>query len=462
MQIVAVGLNQNSAPVAVRERLAFVPGELPSALRELRNHVAEGFILSTCNRVEVYALAGHADSGAQLLGRFLAEARGFPLDELRPLLYSHGHEAAVAHLFRVAGGMDSMVLGEGEILSQVRGALDAANAAGALGPVLRRLGSAAVGAGKRVRTRTAIGRNPLSVVTLALQAAAERGRPLSDASILILGAGATAETVLRHLAGASPKRVRLASRRPERAAALAGLHGAHAARLEDLRSLVAEADVVIGCTSSPQVLLRADDVAAGRGDDARALLCLDLGVPRDIDPDVRHLPGVALIDLDQLQAAADANRARRAAEVEQAEGVVGREVERFMEWWRSRQVVPTIAALRAYAAEVRDAEVEYALARLGDLSPRDAFVVRALAQRIVGKLLHRPLTVLKADAEGANMAQVLRQLFQLEPEIVDAACPSSESPAGARADGHGAVHADVRADVRTDARAAGGEGSSAT
>src|ERR687896_496073 len=192
--MVAVRLNQNSAPVAVRERLAFVPGEMPDALTRLRNHVTEGFILSTCNRVEVYAVAGHVDSGSQVLARFLADARGFPLEELRPLLYSHGHEAAVGHLFRVASGMDSMVVGEGEVLSQVRAALDTAHAAGTLGPVLRRLGSAAVGAGKRVRARTAIGRNPLSVVTLALQAAAAHGRPTNDASIVVLGAGETAET----------------------------------------------------------------------------------------------------------------------------------------------------------------------------------------------------------------------------------------------------------------------------
>jgi glutamyl-tRNA reductase len=424
VQIVVVGLNQKSAPVAVRERLAFVPGELPSALRDLRNHVAEGFILSTCNRVEVYGLAGHAESGAQLLGRFLAEARGFPLDELRPLVYSHGHEEAVAHLFRVASGMDSMVLGEGEVLSQVRAALDAANAARALGPVLRRLGSAAVGAGKRVRTRTAIGRNPLSVVTLALQAAAERGRPLTDASIVILGAGDTAETVLRHLVGVSPQRVTVVGRRRERSAVLAAHYGAEAATLAELPSLLAQADVVVGCTSAPQVVLRAEDVAAARGAGAGELLCLDLGVPRDIDPEVRRLPGVTIVDLDELQEIAERNRTRRAREVEQAEAVVSAEVDRFMEWWRSRQVVPTIAALRAYAAGVRDAEVEHALARLGDLSPREVFVVRALAQRIVGKLLHGPLTVLKADAEGANMAQVLRQLFQLEPDASEAGCPT--------------------------------------
>jgi glutamyl-tRNA reductase len=424
VQIVVVGLNQNSAPLAVRERLAFAPGELPGALDHLRNHVAEGFILSTCNRVEVYAVAGHADSGADLLGRFLADARGFPLDELRPLLYCHGHEAAVAHLFRVASGMDSMVLGEGEVLSQVRGALDLASAAGTLGPVLRRLGSAAVGAGKRVRARTAIGRNPLSVVTLALQAAAERGRTLADASVLILGAGETAETVLRHLARVSPRRVTLASRRPDRAAALAARYGAASVTLDGVSSVLADADVIVGCTSAPQIVLRAGDLAAVRGPGAAEVLCLDLGVPRDIDPEVRRLPGVALVDLDELQTAAEANRARRAREVAHGEVVVAGEVERFMDWWRSRQVVPTIAALRAYAAEVRDAEVQHALERLGDLSTRDAFVVRALAQRIVGKLLHRPITVLKADAEGANMAQVLRALFQLEVDGDGQGCPS--------------------------------------
>jgi glutamyl-tRNA reductase len=431
VQIVVIGLNQNSAPLAVRERLAFVPGELPRALDELRNHVPEGFILSTCNRVEIYGVAGHADSGAQLLGRFLAETRGFPPDELRPLLYSYGHEAAVAHLFRVASGMDSMVVGEGEVLSQVRAALDAANAAGTLGPVLRRLGSAAVGAGKRVRARTAIGRNPLSVVTLALQAANAHGRPVGDASILVLGAGETAETVLRHLEGASPQRVTVASRRHERAAALAERYGAATIPIERMVEVLADADIIVGCTSAPELVIRAADVAAARAAASPRLLCLDLGVPRDIDPAVRGIPGVTLVDIDELQAVADENRTRRTREVEAAEVVVGFEVERFMDWWRSRQVVPTIAALRAYAADVRDTEVAHALARLGDISSRDAFVIRALAQRIVGKLLHRPLTVLKADAEGANMAQVLQQLFQLELDVEhDAGCPS-----GALADG---------------------------
>jgi glutamyl-tRNA reductase len=194
--------------------------------------------------------------------------------------------------------------------------------------------------------------------------------------------------------------------------------------MDDLANALSEADIVVGCTSAPELVIDAEAVAAARGLDGRRLLCLDLGVPRDIDPSVRDLPGVTLVDLDELQAAADENRARRVQEVELAEVVVAAEVERFMEWWRSRQVVPTIAALRAYAAEVRDAEVERALVRMGDLSPHDAFVVRALAQRIVGKLLHRPLTVLKADAEGANMAQVLQQLFQLELDAEQSGCPS--------------------------------------
>jgi glutamyl-tRNA reductase len=436
VQIVVVGLNQNSAPLAVRERLAFVAGELPRALEGLRQHVPEGFILSTCNRVEVYGVAGHADSGAQLLSRFLAEARGFPVDELRPLIYSHAHEGAVAHLFRVASGLDSMVVGEGEVLSQVRSALEAANAAGTLGPVMRRLGSAAAGAGKRVRARTAIGRHSLSVVTLALQAAAAHGRAPVGASVLVIGAGETAETVLRHLEDARTARVVVASRRIERAVALATRYHATAIPLEEVPRVLADSDVVIGCTSAPDVVIRAGDVAAARRTASTKLLCLDLGVPRDIDPDVRGVPGVTLVDLDELQAAAEENRARRMREVEAAEIVVAAEVERFMDWWRSRQVVPTIAALRAYAAQVRDSELARALARLNELPPRDVFVIQALAQRIVAKLLHRPLTVLKADAEGANMAQMLQQLFQLELDAQhDAECPSGAA-------------ADVRIDTR--------------
>ena len=320
-----------------------------------------------------------------------------------------------------------MVVGEGEVLAQVRAALDIANEAGMLGPVLRRLGSAAVGAGKRVRARTAIGRNPLSVVTLAIRAAASKGHPISGASILVLGAGETAEGVLRHLDGISTRRVIVASRRYERAAALAARYGVEPARADDVARHLANADIIFGCTSAPELVVRVADVAAARPSGRTSLLCVDLGVPRDIDPRVRDLPGVTLVDLDELQGVADENRARRGLEVEQAEVVVAAEVERFMEWWRSRQVVPTIAALRAYATDVRDAEIERALARLGDSSPQTAFVVRALAQRIVGKLLHRPLTVLKADAEGANMAQIVRQLFQLDLDASQPACPSDAS-----------------------------------
>ena len=214
---------------------------------------------------------------------------------------------------------------------------------------------------------------------------------------------------------------------------MAARHGATAARLEELPHLIRRADVVVSCTSAPEIVVHARDVAGARAPGASELLCLDLGVPRDVDPEVRRLPGVTLVDLDELQALAEANRARRAGEVEHAEAVIEAEVERFMDWWRSRQVVPTIAALRAFAAEIRDAEVEHALSRLGELSPRHAFVVRALAQRIVGKLLHRPLTVLKADAEGANMAHVLRQLFQLEPDTERPGCPA-EAGADTRSD----------------------------
>lgn len=432
MQIVVVGLNQRSAPVAVRERLAFVPGELHRALTALRNHVAEGFILSTCNRVELYAVAGHADTGSQLLCRFLAEARAFPAEQLRPLLYAHGHEDAVAHLFRVASGMDSMVLGESEVLSQVRTALDAAQATGMLGPVVRRLGSAAIGAARRVRSQTAIGRNPLSVVTLALQAAATRGALVSDGAVLVLGAGETAETVLRHLARTTPRSVTVISRRYERAAELAARHRVAALPMDSLGDALREASLVIGCTSAPDLIVRRDALASARRDSSHALLCIDLGVPRDIDAAVRGLDGVTLIDLDELQAVATENRQRRSLELEHAERLIAIETERFMDWWRSRQVVPTIAALRAYAADIRDAEVAHALARLGDVSERDAFVIRALAQRIIGKILHRPLTVLKADAEGANMAQILCQLFQLEQVAPDApTCPVNR-PADAR------------------------------
>jgi glutamyl-tRNA reductase len=421
MQIVAVGLSHATAPVARRERLTFVEHDLPAALSRLAASVEESFLLSTCNRTEVYAFAGHADSGGRHLLRFLAEAGGLAEPELAGLTYVRAHDAAVRHLFRVAAGLDSMVLGEDQIVAQLKRALDVARGAGTLGPVLGRLGSAALAAGKRVRSATALGRSRVSVVSVAVRAAAEELGSLAGRPVLVVGAGRTATVAIRQLAGAGA-RVTVTGRDAERTALLAGSSGAVPAPWAALPSLLHTPDLVLSCTAAPGIVLHAEMLSAAlarRG--GRGLMCLDLAVPRDVDPAAAALPNLTLRDMDALITVAAANRALRAGEIPDAEAIVEERVERFMEWWRSRQVVPAIVALRSLAESIRDDEIARALARMPELGERERLIVRGLASRVVNKLLHHPVTILRTDPEGANMAQIVQYLFGLVPDA--AACP---------------------------------------
>ncbi len=425
MQIVAVGLSHATAPLARRERLAFAEPDLPAAVRRLSASLDEGFLLSTCNRTEVYAFAGHADSGARHLLRFLAESSGMSEAQLAPVTYVHAHDAAVRHLFRVAAGLDSMVLGEDQIVAQLKRALAIARGAGALGPVLSRLGSAALAAGKRVRSATGIGRSRVSVVSVAVRAAQDELGALAGRPVLVVGAGRTAAIAIRQLTEAGA-RVTVTGRDPERAALLASSSGAVAGAWAALPALLDAPDAVLSCTAAPGIVLDAGMIAAALERRAgRRLVCLDLAVPRDVDPAAALLPGLTLRDMDALIAVADANRALRAGELDDAEAIVAERAERFMEWWRSRQVVPAITALRARAETIRDQEIARALARMPELTDRERLIVRGLASRVVNKLLHHPVTTLRSDPEGANMAQIVQYLFGLLPEA--AGCPVAAS-----------------------------------
>jgi glutamyl-tRNA reductase len=414
MQIVVVGLNHVTSAVALRERFAFPAESLPAALARLGHSVDEGFVLSTCNRTEVYAFAGHAESGVRHVTAFLSDVGGVSPIELGASTYSYAHDAAVRHLFRVAAGLDSMVIGEDQIVMQMKQALDAARAAGTLGSILERLGSSALAAGKRVRSATGIGRSRVSVVSIAVQAADEALGTLRDRRVALVGAGRTGAVAAQHLTAAGAH-VTIVARHAGRGRALAGETGASAVPWSGLREALAAADVVISCTSAPQIVIDEATLAAAVRDRGprEPLLCFDLAVPRDIDPAAAAMPGVVLRDMDALARIASASRVQRSAALDAAEQIVEQRVEQFMEWWRGREVVPAIAQLRSRAEEIRDAELERALARLPELTDRGKVVVRGLAARIVNKLLHQPVTTLKNDPEGANMAQIVQYLFGL-------------------------------------------------
>jgi glutamyl-tRNA reductase len=412
-QLVIIGTHQRICPVAVRERLAFGAATIQPALQALRDYADEGFIVSTCNRVEVGGLVAGAGCEQELL-RFLADRHHVAIEELAPHLYIYTGPEAVRHLFRLSAGLDSMVLGEDQIQVQLKSALAEARAAGAAGPLVDRLLQSALAAGKLVRSQTGIARSHLSVVSVALGLARQTYGGLAGRRVLVLGAGRMAELALKHLRDDAPASIVVANRTFERAQALADAYGVAARPFEQLAQAIDEADVVVSCTAAPEVVIGAELVAQARAGNDRPLLLLDLAVPRDVDPAVAELPGVRLIGVDDMRAICEANRAARTAEVASAEELVAAEVARFMEWWATQEVVPTIRALRERAEAIRTAELHRTLAKLPDLSPREQEAIGALSAAIVNKLLHQPIARLKDPEAGGQLAQVVQQLFQLQ------------------------------------------------
>ena len=413
MQPVIIGIHQRTAPVALRERLAFGPDELCGALRTLAGYTAEGYILSTCNRVEVGGLAEDREAGAMALRRFLADWHFLPEERFAPYLATFAGEEAVRHVFRLAAGLDSMVLGEDQILGQLKQALAAAHAAGAIGPVLHRMLHSALAAGKRARSATAIGHSHLSVVSVALERARQVAGPLSEQRFLVIGAGRMAELALKHIGSRGARSIGVANRTPERAAALAGRYGAAAWPMEALPAALRASDVVISCTAAPGYVLDTAAVAAAVEGRAAPLVLLDLAVPRDIDPQMRETPGVALIDIDDLQATAAANRAARAAAAAHAEQIVAAEAAKFAGWLAAQRAVPTIRALHERAEAIRAAELRRTLARCPELTDEQRAAIDSLTAALVNKLLHHPITALK-DPDHVELAPVVEELFALE------------------------------------------------
>jgi len=414
VSIVLVGLNHRTAPLWIRERAAFTSETGAAAAVVQHAGVDEAFVLSTCNRVEAYvAHRGEApEHAADRVIAMLAGRAAMPAETLRPYLLVQEGDDAVRHLCRVAAGMDSMVVGETQIVAQMRRALIAAQHEGAAGRVLHRLVTTAFAAGKRVRPQLPPAAGPSSVAEAAVHALGGVAA-LADKSVVVVGAGETAADLLRALAGLRPQRLVLVNRTLHRAAGLAARHGAALASWEALGVVVADADVVFACTSSAAPVIHAGHLA---GASARPRTLVDLGVPRNVDAALGALPGTTLLDVEAIgkwnaHGASGGPCPARAAR-EAAEAVLEEWVARYAAWRRTEAVVPTIAALRADAERMRDQEVGRALARLGPLGDREREIVCALAARVVDKLLHRPLTTLAAD--GATLAEPARRLFGLD------------------------------------------------
>ncbi len=414
MKLALVGISHHRAPVEVRERVAVEPDRAAELALELAGDV-EAVVLSTCNRTELYLASG--DDELDLDGRATAamlDLAGDRRAEVAPALYRLADESAALHLFRVAAGLDSLVPGEGEILGQVRAAFEA----GATGPLLEKLFTQALHAGRRARVETAIGESPASVPAAAAALAQQVFGELRGRSVVLVGAGKMSELTARNLLSRGARIATVGNRTPEHGAELAARLGAVAVGLDGLAARLADADVVVASTSSPGFVLLAGELGhvlrARRG---RPLLFVDLAVPRDVDPDLASFDGCFVYDIDDLEAVVEASLVGRRAEAARAERVVAAEAQRFHEWQASLAVVPAIASLRARAEAIRSAELAKAEGRLGRLSESERKLVESMTAQIVNKLLHLPTVRLKqaaAAADGPVYADVVRHLFGLD------------------------------------------------
>ena len=443
MHIVAVGLNHTSAPVALREQLALNDCGLHMALSDLAacRHIpanenghprlVESVILSTCNRLEVYAVvAGSPSAGWRRIEHFLADLQGLDLEVLRQHLYLLEGQAAVEQLMRVAAGLDSMILGEPQILGQVSTAQTEAQAAGAVGPILSHLFDHAIHAGKRARTETEIGRHTTSISHAAAQLVNDQLGSLEEVQALIVGAGEMAQVAAQALQDRGLGQMSFINRTHSRAERLARHFGGRALNWYHLPSALAMADVVVCSTGAPHIVLHENDVRPGlAGRAGRPLLFVDIAVPRDVEDSVGDLPGVQLYDIDQLQVTVDANLAQRQTAIPQVEEIVAQEAARFESWLQGRQVLPVLVELRRKAQDIATAELDRYQSHLEELDPIYQEKVTRLVNRIVNKLLHEPTVRLKASAaegNGVEYAQAIRELFNLDVTL--AAQPPSPAP----------------------------------
>jgi glutamyl-tRNA reductase len=435
VSVLLFGVSHSSAPVSVLERLSLSrPDQAKVADQVLQsNLVTEAMVLSTCNRVEVYAVVEAFHGGITAIGQVLAECSGMSLRDLTRYAYVRYAEAAVEHLFAVASGLDSAVVGEQQVLGQVRRAYAVAEANHTVGPVLHELAQRALAAGKRVHSETAIDAAGSSIVSVAIDMAAVQLGGLAGRNTVIVGAGSMGALAAKHFAGAGVKRVRVVSRSLSHAHRLADnlcaqgvdadVHG-----LEHLVTALTDADVVVSCTGAMQPVVTVSDVHRGLADRPRhrPLVICDLGMPRDVDPAVTRLPDVCVIDMDRVQR--DPSAYAAAADTEAARQIIAAEVDGYVTGQRMAAVTPTVTALRQHAADVMEAELLCLERRLPGLDGVQREQVARAVRRVVDKLLHTPTVRIKQLATapgGDSYAEALRELFELDPQAVDAVARTS-------------------------------------
>jgi glutamyl-tRNA reductase len=433
-ELFVVGISWRTAPVAVREKLAFRDEELIGTLQAMTSGlpVGEALLVSTCNRVEVYGVAKAGLDATGPVRTFLAARRGLAPAEVADVLYDHRGGAAVRHVFSVASALDSLVLGEAQILGQLKAAYGVATTAGTSGPLLGRCLERAFGVAKRVRTETAIARGAANVSTVAVDLAKRVFGDLAGKSVLVIGAGKMSTLAARHLYASGAQRIVVTNRSPDKADALAAEIDGVARPWDDLERLLVEADVVISSTGAREpILTRGLFKRVTKARRWRQLVVIDIAVPRDAEPAIGELDGVYVFDIDDLEKVVAANLAERGKAAEHAARIVEHEAGQFEHWMRTQGVVPTIRALRERFARVAETELQKTLDQLArkDHTPaQQREAVQRLVQLVVNKLLHQPTAALReAPPDEAGMrAEILCQLFDLSP--VEPAEPADDQP----------------------------------
>ncbi|HEY5974528.1 MAG TPA: glutamyl-tRNA reductase [Geobacteraceae bacterium] len=420
MNIIVVGLSHKTAPVEIREKVAFAPTQMEKPLKALVDlpDITEAVIVSTCNRVEIYVTSRDIAGGMARVKRFLADYHNFPLETLEQHLYSHHGEEAIRHAFRVSSSLDSMVVGEPQILGQIKTAYGYAAEYKSSGIILNRFLHKAFSVAKRVRTETKIASSAVSVAFAAVELAKKIFDDLSDKTVMLIGAGEMCELAAKHFLNNGVRGVMVTNRTFERAVKLADEFGGKAVPFDDLFEQLHKADIILSSTGAPHCIIGPKDLdEVMRRRRQKQMFFIDIAVPRDIDPGVNNVENVYLFTVDDLQEVVSANLQQRAAEAQKAEEIVNQEIGQFFKWLSSLEVTPTIVALRGKFDEIRRAELEKTLAGWKDLSPDSQKKLDALTNAIMNKLLHPPTSLLKKAGQGGRTdlyVDALRSLFELE------------------------------------------------
>lgn len=420
MRFLLTGVNHKTAPVEVRERLAFDPSSLGGALGELRSQcgVYESMILSTCNRVEIVVTAENGTDPTAGVDQFLSDHRKVQLDSIAPHLYHYSDEEAIRHLFRVASSLDSMVVGEPQILGQLKTAYAIAKAHGAVGGLLEVILTRAFSVAKRVRSETGIGESAVSVGYAAVELAREIFGTLAAKKVMIVGAGKMSELAARHLRRSGASEIFVTNRTQERARELAEVFQGTIVEYDRFLATLPEMDIVITSSGAPFYIIQKSQmrrvIEARRN---RPMFLIDIAVPRNIEPAVNEIDNVFLYDIDDLQRVVETNVGERKKRAEQAEKIVAEEVGRMLSRLRAREVAPTITSLQDQLEQLRLAEVARVRGKLGALTPQQEEAIEVLTRGLINKIAHGPISELRRQAgqpEGLQLIEAIRRLFRLE------------------------------------------------